>query len=289
MDPRHQLADPDSRFVDLLDTEVHLRLAGDAGPRVVLLHHFFGNVANWRHVLELLAPHARVAAFDRPGFGLTERPDEPRRYTRGYAADLTAALMDHLGWGDAVLVGASAGGTTALEVYDRHPERVAGLALVSPAITGDVGSPAFLRPLLRQEVFAPLGRAVVGKAAGDLSLERVARSWADPSRASQEDLEAYRRTTRVPGWRDAIWTLANVEGTPSLRSLLPRIDVPAVVITGDEDRVISPRWNRRTANAIPTAHLEVIEDCGHTPHEERPDALVAVLRSLLERTASSER
>lgn len=283
MDPRHRLADPDSRFVDLLGTEVHYRMRGEGGARVVLLHHFFGNVANWRHVLEGLAGQAQVVAFDRPGFGLTERPRSPERYTREYSARLTLALMDHLGWDSATLVGASAGGTVVLETYDRAPHRVDAIGLISPAITGDVGPPASVRPFLRIRALRPLGQAVVRRAAGGLTVERIARAWAHPSDATEEDLEAYRRTTRVPGWEKAIWTLANAEGSPDLRHVLSRVDVPAVVVSGDTDRVISARWNRRTAAAIPSATFELIEDCGHTPHEERPDALNGILKELLDR------
>jgi hypothetical protein len=98
-----ELADPDSRFATLAGLEVHHKVAGDpAAPTVVLHHHFYGNVFTWRHVLDGLADDHQVAAFDRPGFGLTERPPRDRwgddhPYTRRTAARITLDLLDHLG------------------------------------------------------------------------------------------------------------------------------------------------------------------------------------------------
>ena len=154
---------------------------------------------------------------------------------------------------------------------------------MSPAITGDVGPPAFVRPFLRLPALRPIGQAIVRRAAGSLTVERIARAWADPSNAGPEDLAAYTRTTKVPGWERALWQLANAEGTPNLRHVLRDVEVPTVVVSGDQDRVISAHWNRRTAAAIPTATFELVEGCGHTPHEECPDALVAILGDLLDR------
>lgn len=287
-EPNHRaLADADSRFATLAGVDVHHKVAGEDGPGVVLLHHFYGNVATWRHVLAGLSTDARVAAFDRPAFGLTERRaradwvDGSNPYTRATSARITLELMDELGMDEAVLVGSSAGGTAALEAYAMAPERVRGLVLLSPAITGDVGAPPQLRSFLGAPQFRQLAPRLIARMAGEITLERVARSWADPSRATADDVAAYSRPLGVDGWETALYELFVAEPPPDLRSLLPRIDVPTLVVSGDRDRVISSTWNRRTADAIPDARYVELEDCGHTPQEECPDQLVAVIREFL--------
>lgn len=286
--PAHRaLADPDSRFAELAGVDVHHKVAGDHGPAVVLLHHFYGSVATWRHVLADLGRDARVAAFDRPAFGLTARPRredwvDGNPYTRERAARITLALLDHLEMDRAVLVGSSAGGSVALETFARAPERVAGLVLVSPAITGDVGPPPQLRPLLSSPPFRALAPATIRRFAGEVTRERIARSWADPTRATVEDVAAYTRWTRVPGWELALYELFVAEPPPDLRPVLRDIDVPAVVVSGDRDSVISPASNRRTADAIPTGRYVELAGCGHTPQEECPGQLTAVVRQLLD-------
>lgn len=289
--PSHARAfgDPDSRFATLAGIDVHHKVTGpDGAPAVVLLHHFHGNVATWRHVQRELSDHHRVAAFDRPAFGLTERParrawNGVNPYTRATSARLTVELLDELGMDQAVLVGSSAGGTVALETYARAPERVRALVLVAPAITGDVGPPAFLRPLLRHPQLLRLGPRIVRRAAGEVTLERVAGAWHDPSRATADDVDAYTVPMQVEGWDAGYWEVFGAEPPPDLSALLPRIDVPTLVVSGAGDRVVPPALSRRTAAAIPGARYVEIPGCGHTPQEECPDAFQQVVRDFLRR------
>jgi pimeloyl-ACP methyl ester carboxylesterase len=286
--PEAGLGRSESRFARLAGVDVHHEVAGSPDdPTLLLLHHFYGNTATWRHVMADLGRDHHVAAFDRPGFGLTERParhawTEGNPYTRDASARITLGLLDRLQAHRAVLVGSSAGGTVALEAYARAPERVRALVLLSPAITGDVGPPAGLRPVLRSAGGRRLGPRVVRRLARDVTLDRVTRSWHDPSRGSEDDLDAYRRPLRIPGWERGLWEVVTAEDPPRLAGLLSRIDVPTLVVSGGSDRVIAPRWNARTAAAIGGARLEVIPACGHTPQEECPDQLTAVIRDFLD-------
>ncbi len=283
-----ELADPDSRFARLGGIEVHHKVAGDPdAAAVVLLHHFHGNVATWRHVQRGLADRYRVIAFDRPGFGLTERPRRRRwngtnPYTRAASVDLTTALLDHLDVDRAVLVGSSAGGTIALETYQRAPGRVRGLGLLAPAITGDVGPPPHVRRIMQRAPLRALGPPLVRRFAGDITRERVSGSWADPTLATPDDVDAYARAMRADGWARGYWELFSAEPPPNLSTLLPRVEVPTVVVSGDSDRVVAPVLSRRTAAAIPGARYVELPRAGHTPQEERPDAVTQVLRAFLD-------
>jgi pimeloyl-ACP methyl ester carboxylesterase len=284
--PRRELADADGRFVELLGVDTHHEVHGPPdGPAMLLSHHFYGSVATWRPVIAPLAASARVVALDRPGFGLTARPvpvdGAPNPYTRGFAARLAWSLLDMLGIERTVLVGSSAGGTHVLEMYARAPERVRGLVLLSPAITGDVGAPPPLRPLLRTPHLRRMGPRVVERIVGDIDRDRVTRSWYDPGRATEDDVEPYRRLVRVEGWSRGLWEVMHAEPPPDLRGLLGRIHVPTLVVTGTHDRTIAPHLTARTARAIPGAHLEVLPACGHVPQQERPDLLVPLLQRFL--------
>lgn len=285
--PGPALAGPDSRFLEVDGLSVHHRVTGPVdAPAILLLHHFYGNVATWRHVQQALSHDHRVIAFDRVGFGLTERPARSRRrgpnpYTRAMSARIALALLDHLRVGKATLIGSSAGGTVALEIYARAAARIDGLALLSPAITGDVGPPGHLRPVLRTWPLRVLGPRIVRQVAGEITRERVARSWHDPSRATDEDVDAYARALRVEGWDRGFWGVMTAEAPPDLRGVVRSIRVPTLVVAGASDRIIHPGSNRRTAAAIPGARFHLLPAAGHTPHEERPDLLLPVLRRFL--------
>ena len=151
--PPRELADPDSQFVEIDDLDVHYKEMGEGDPTLMLLHGFAASTFSWREVMEPLAETQRVVAFDRPAFGLTERPmpgawEGQNPYGADAAADLTIGLMDELGVDQSVLVGNSAGGTVALYTALRYPERVKALVLVDPAIYSGGGSSGWLRPIL---------------------------------------------------------------------------------------------------------------------------------------------
>jgi len=283
-----ELAYPDSRFERLRGVDVHHTVAG-AGehPTLLLSHHFYGSAPTWRNLVAELESDHHLVAFDRPGFGLTERPERDRwgeinPYSRGAAALLGWDLLDHLDVEDAVLVGSSAGGTNVLEMYLLHPERVRALVLISPAITGDVGPPSFLRPVLRSPQARRVAPHLIQRFVGEIDVARTAGSWADPSRATPTDAEPYQRMLRVEGWDRGFWEVINASPRPNLSDVLPDIEVPVLVVSGDSDTVIRPRWNHRTAEAIPGARYVELQRCGHTPQEECPGPLAEAITGFLD-------
>jgi pimeloyl-ACP methyl ester carboxylesterase len=285
--PRRELARPVSRFTRVDGIEVHHEVHGpDDGPTLLLSHHFYGSTPVWDRLVPLLADRHRVVSWDRPGFGLTERPvrdgSSANPYTRAAAARLGWSLLDELGVAETVLVGASAGGTNVLEMYAQQPDRVRALVLLAPAITGDVGAPPPLRPLLNSMPLRRIALRGVERFAGEVTRERSTRSWADPSRATDEDLAPYRDLLRVQGWSRGLWEVMTAEPPPDLRGVLRSVRVPALVVTGAQDRTIAPRWGRWVAGTIPGGRFHLLPDCGHVPHQERPAELAEVLRPFLD-------
>jgi pimeloyl-ACP methyl ester carboxylesterase len=284
--PRRELARPSSRFLALDGIEVHHEVHGpDDGPTLILSHHFYGSTPVWDRLVPLLADDHRVVTWDRPGFGLTERPMRETRadnpYTRAAAARLGWSLLDALGVRETVLVGASAGGTNVLEMYAQAPERVRALVLLAPAITGDVGAPPQLRALLNTRPLRRIAPRAVERLAGEVTRARSTRSWADPSRATDEDLAPYRDLLRVEGWSRGLWEVMTAEPPPDLRPVLRSITVPTLVVTGAQDRTIAPRWGRWVAATVPGGRFALLPDCGHVPHQERPTELAAIVRPFL--------
>lgn len=270
----------------LLDTDVHVVRTPTSPGDVpfVLLHHYFGNAHTWRGLVPGLAETAPVVAMDRPGFGFSHREPAsrdgwPDRYTRAHSADLLVALLDRLDVERAVLVGCSAGGTATLEVLDRYPERVAGFALVSPAVTGDVGPPEWLRGLARSGLGADLAAKVIASR-GVVTRERVGSSWADPSRVTDDDVAAYQLSLDGPHWATALWAAMTADDAPDLRHVFGQVTVPSLFVNGLQDPVIAPKWTKAGAEATPGSRWLPLDGVGHTPQEERPELLLDPLRRL---------
>jgi pimeloyl-ACP methyl ester carboxylesterase len=272
--PPEMLADPDSRFVDVEGVRIHYKQMGEGEPVLLLLHGFGASTFSWREVMAPLAETATVIAFDRPAFGLTERPMRgtdawPGYNPYSYAAQprLTVGLMDALGVDTAVLVGNSAGGTVSVLTALAYPERIDALILVDAAVYTGGGSPPVLRPLLRTPQLDRLGPLFVRRIRS-WSRDFGRSAWHDPSRIPPEFWEGYERPLRAENWDRALWELTRSAERPALADRLDEITLPVLVITGDDDRIVPTEQSIRLAEELPNAGLVVLEACGHVPQEE---------------------
>ncbi len=279
--PPRALADPDSQFVPLDQLDVHVKTMGQGMPALVLLHGFGASLSSWHAVMEPLSQHGTVIAFDRPAFGLTERPlawQGRNPYTPEAQAALVVGLLDHFGVQRAILMGHSAGGAVSMQVALAHPERVAALILVDPAVYRSGGVPTWARAWLNTPQMRRLGPLLVRRiqARGQAVIEMA---WHDPSRLPPDTLERYKRPLQAENWDRALWEFTLANRPSGLPARLGELQLPVLVITGDDDRVVPTADSVRLAGELPNAQLVVITDAGHIPHEEQPDDFLdAVIR-----------
>jgi pimeloyl-ACP methyl ester carboxylesterase len=270
--PPEQLADPDSRFVDINGLRVHYKTAGSGEPYFILLHGFGASLYSWHAVMEPLGQMGTVIAYDRPAFGLTERPlrwTGINPYGPEANGNLLLGLMDHFQIRQAVLVGNSAGGTAAMNFALGHPERVQALILVDPAVYTGGGLPGWAQPLLNTPQMNHLGPWIARqiKASGP-NLLRTA--WHDPSKITSDVMEGYIKPLRAENWDKALWFFTAAGRGPDLTRHLAEFLMPVQIITGDDDRIVPTAQTRRLAGEMPGAALTVIQDAGHVPQEEQP-------------------
>ncbi len=288
--PPQQLADSDSRFIEVNGLTVHYKTAGSGGPLILLLHGFGANLSSWNKVMAPLAELGTVVAFDRPAFGLTERPvgaelaawPGPNPYSPDAQAELVVALIEALGYERAVLVGNSAGGTVSMHTYLRYPDRVQGIVFVDAAIYTGGGAPGWIRPLLDTPQVSRLGplvsRSFIGQ--GERLIELA---WHDPAKLTAEDLAAYRKATQVENWDRALWEFTRASRDLGLGERVRDVRVPALVVTGDDDLIVPTEESVRLAGELPGAELVVFPACGHVPQEECPAAFLAAVMGFVTR------
>ena len=274
--PPRQLAGPDSRFIQVNGLDVHYQLAGQGHPAFILLHGFGASLFSWQQVMPHISQYGTVIAYDRPAFGLTERPlswQGPNPYSPEAQVDLVIGLMDALSIEQAVLVGNSAGGTIALQTALAHPDRVSALVLVDAAVYAGGGAPDWIKPLLQTPQLDHIG-PLIARAIQNRGDAFIQTAWHQPENIPPQTYQGYRLPLQAQHWDRALWELTVASRESSLPDRLGELSVPSLVITGDDDRVVPTAQSIRLAREIPGARLSVLENCGHLPQEECPAAFI---------------
>ncbi len=281
--PPEQLADSDSRFAEIDGLSVHYKTAGAGEPFIILLHGFGASLYSWHAVLQPLSQMGTVIAYDRPAFGLTERPmgwTGINPYSPEANVDLLLGLMDHFQIRQAILIGNSAGGTVAMSFALSHPDRVQALILVDPAVfTGD-GLPDWARPLLNTPQMNHLG-PLIARQIQKSGPELLRTAWHDPSKITPETMEGYIKPLRAENWDRALWFFSAASHDPGLARRLSDFPMSVWIITGDDDRIVPTAQTRRLAGEMPGATLTVIPAAGHVPQEEQPEIFLEVVSGFL--------
>jgi len=287
--PEHELADPNSRFAEINGLSVHYKEKGQGEPVFILLHGFGASEFSWQEVVEPLSKHGRVIVYDRPAFGLTERPmpgewSETNPYSTQGNIELLDGLMDELGVEKAILIGNSAGGEVAIAYALEHPDKVQGLVLVDPAVGSERGVriPSWILPLLKTPQLRTLGPLLVRSIAGDVGNKTIRLAWHDPSLIDQQVYDGYRKPLMANNWDKALYEFAIAENPVNYDDRLHDLSFPVLVVTGDNDRIVPTESSMQLAKEIPGAKLVVFKGCGHVPQEECPDQFMDALQGFLE-------
>lgn len=289
-----QLADPDSRFIEVAGFRLHYKRQGSGETLILLLHGSFLSLKSWSAVMAPLAERATVVAFDRPVCGLTSRP-LPKRGDRGpspYSAEaqgeLVAELIAALGFERAILVGSSTGGTIALMTALRRPERVQGLILVDAMVYSGYATSEVPAPVLAMmRALKPAFTRLMGFMIDRLYEKAIRKFWYRQERLSDETLAEFKRDFMLGPWDKAFMELFLATRRLNLDPRLGALNLPTLVVTGEHDRAVKPEESERLAKAIAGAELQVIADAGHLPQEERPEAFLAAIDGFLTRTVRS--
>ena len=268
---------PMGRFVEVDGVRLHYIDRG-LGTPVVLLH---GTLVRLEDVVasglvDRLAQHHRVIAFDRPGFGYSERPRD-RLWTADAQAVLIQKALMLLGAQSPAVVGHSWGTMVALALAMREDSDVRKLVLL--------GGYYYPQPRLDAMAATPPAVPVIGDAlrytvsavTARLMLNRAIRSMFAPAEVPDGYVETLSREMLVrPSQLRATAEEAALL-MPSAASLAKRyasLRVPTTIFAGEDDRVIDPvKHSRRAAAAMPDAELRMLPGVGHMVHFAAVDAI----------------
>ena len=246
-----------------------------AGEPLVLIHGAPGDQSMFAGIAPAFANQFRVLTFDQRGSGLSEKPD--MEFSMALLADDTAALMEHVGFASAHIIGVSMGGMIAQEFTLRHPHKVRSLVLgcTTPGgpkavrIGGEALTTAYsTEPLSPEERGRALAEAAFTK--GYIAQHpEIIPAMIEARRQRPLDPVALSHRMKAAYAHDAY-------------DRLPHIACPTLVITGKDDVLISWENSRILAERIPGAKLVLLEPAGHVFWLEQPEQSRAAILAFLQ-------
>lgn len=260
------MTDQKLRAAKVAGHSITYREAGQ-GAALILLHGFLCDSRCWRPQLHGLSDRFRVVAWDAPGAGSSSDP--PETFTTADYAALLFAFLDTLGIRRAHVVGLSWGGILAQECFRLGPQRLFSLVLADTYAgwRGSLPESAWrqrLEACLQDSAGAP--EAVVAKFLPGMFSDGV-------SEDVREQLAAIMAEFHPVGFR----VMSRSSAEMDTRKLLPRIDVPTLVLWGEEDRRSPLQVAEQLRSAIPSAELAVIPKAGHVSNMQKPEEFNAQL------------
>jgi len=258
--------------VNVYGQYVHYAEVG-SGPTVILLHGLWGGLNEWEPIVEPLAENHRVIVMDFIGFHGSDKPDV--EYHNALLSEFLAGFIDKLQLRNVVLMGHAMGANTATYTAFHHPENIAGLVLIDGA--------GYRNP--DRDLSQPLS-------AGMLGFRRVATGSSLAATRGLLERRVNNKARITDDWVEeafAMWVNSAaaigdmlLEGGDLTEEEMRQIKLPTMVVWGADDQVFSPDNAARLGNDIEGSVVRMIENSGHLPQIEQPDAFLnAVLPFLI--------
>jgi len=281
--------------VDVAGQRLYVRRAGTPGaPPALFVHGLGGSSTNWTDLMALLADRVDGHAIDLPGFGRSGPP-----VTGNYSLDSHVGVVrdyiEQICDKPVHLLGNSLGGAVTTRLAAERPDLVRTLTLVSAALpsyrpqkVSDPRLPLLLVPGLSRVAARAIGRRSPEERTRGIIEMCFADPAAVPGARFAEAVEDMRRR-RALAWNDdaLIRSLrglvrADIEtGSRALWRQAASLQMPVLVIHGTHDRLVPVSVGRRAGRVIPGSRLLILDDAGHVPQMERPEAVERAFDELL--------
>ncbi|MER3434861.1 MAG: alpha/beta hydrolase [Leptolyngbya sp. ERB_1_1] len=265
------------------------------GQPLVLVHGFGASIGHWRKNIPVLAQAGyQVFAIDLLGFGGSAKP------ALNYTVELWVELLRDF-WAaniqrPTIFVGNSIGGLLCLMVLAEHPEIAAGGVLLNPA-GGLNHRPEELNPPLRF-VMGTFSKLVGSKRFGRWMFDQVRQKerirnslkqvYRDPDAITDELVDLLHEPSGHPGAQQVFASVLMAPPGPKPTELLPKIQVPLLVIWGEADPWTPIAGSQIYQSLVETQPVEFVSipNTGHCPHDERPEVVNSLMIQWLERHCS---
>ncbi|MFS8130374.1 MAG: alpha/beta fold hydrolase [Candidatus Dojkabacteria bacterium] len=275
-----QLASRNSSFQTIDGVKIHYEVYGDpVNPPVVLIHGFGGSTFTWRETIPFLQENKfYVIAIDLKGFGLSQKGLD-LDYSHTSQAKMISELLKNLNVKDAVIVGHSMGANVAITLSIEHPDKVSKLILVDAVINKIDSNPlSQLSPLINVFPIEQYARQFLLRYVTNDKVKDILKSaYNDPELVTDDDVKGYSDALKMKDWHDSVIGIIRDSSKNNLSKSLDQIGKPVRIIWGLQDPWINIEDGKKINVDIKGSIMDVVEDAGHLPMEEKPSEFNAIL------------
>jgi pimeloyl-ACP methyl ester carboxylesterase len=279
------------RRIDVGDVTLHVALAGDSGPLVVLLHGFPEFWWSWRYQITALAQAGfRVAAPDLRGYNRSEQPPDVADYSLSHLTADVDGLIRALGESKAHVVGHDWGAVVAWEFAMRYPSRLLRLGILNVPhprvmLKALLSSPSQLRKSWYIFFFQVPHLPELFAQQDDYERLRKSLSAGRLVRPARDEIEPYveaaRRAESLRGGFNYYRAMVRGIGS-SFRAPVPRIDAEVQVIWGERDVFLGRELATPPKKLVPNARVTFLPEASHWVQVDAPSRVNGILIPFLQ-------
>lgn len=259
------------------------------GPALMLLHSGAWSSLEFRAMVKQLEQDYTVYAVDLPGFGASDKPQVT--YSLSYLTSQMNSFVEEFPEDHFHLIGASIGGSVAVQLAANYPERISSLTLIDPFGFGqDINRVAIIAqvPVLAEAVFYPnrltfdyvLDHGLLSKDSLTTEYRDELFSLSQLPKAGRAKLSVLRSTITMRG--------VHPDVTTSLKTAAEQITQPTLILWGENDTYAPVQQHELVQAYIPHAKYISLPKAGHFAHMEVPDDVINHLRTFLHDTRTKK-
>ena len=254
------------------DAEIFYQVLGE-GPPIVLLHPFPANHEFWLPAVQSLLTRYRLILPDLRGHGDSDLGEGPATMQK-HAADIVR-VIDDAEINRAAFVGVSLGGYALFEFWRRHRDRVSAIVLCNTKAPADSAGARSARLKSTAEV--------IERGAEPFFESMLTKLLGDTTRNTRPDIvDGALRMMRKMSAEDVAMVQTGMAERPDSVATLKTINVPTLIVTGDEDTVTGPAEAELLRQNITGSRLKIIPKGGHYLAWERPAEVGELLRAFFD-------
>ncbi|MDF5719549.1 MAG: alpha/beta fold hydrolase [Rhizonema sp. PD37] len=265
---------------------------------VILLHGFGASIGHWRQNLEVLGEYHTIYALDLLGWGASEKASA--NYSIQFWVEQVYDFWKAFICQPVVLVGNSLGSLVCLAAAASHPDMVQSIVMMSlpdPTLEQEA-IPTWLQPAVARIKSIVASGFILKAVFGLVCRPKILSSWAASAYASRDAITDELLDIFVTPTQDenavrafiAIFKAATLTTySPSVKRLLPTLQIPMLLIWGQKDRWVPPALAQQFAQYNQNIQLLTLENVGHCPHDESPEEVNKIILDWIDGSVHHEK